>query len=515
MTINVENPQTPSLAVDEQAITVREVMGILFLRKWAILSVFTGVVASAAFMTFWFLTPIYEVSGTLIISNNNLTAPLIESMPITDFEKLASFHTQKDIIKSATLATIVVDKLDLGDKRVLSNLEKLRRWAKAQRARLGAILGIERWQKPEDRRASAIAALLDRIEIVTKPESQAMKIVYRARDPDEAAATLQTLISEYREYFHARIRERAEGVIEYIESKIGPVQVELNASEQALLRFKETDRMTLSQAPSTSGTAAEVNRPARRSGPPVTGRPGPTEAPKGSMFGMRLDTQDQPAHPGKSQEALRDEQAPRAESRPTTESEIGKTVATGKGGGTPARAPAAKRDDRGSLIGLTDSAMVQNELKLYVLAMEEELRKMHPEFSYTPAVVELRQKITTYVDALNQLPEKELLMMRLKREFDINQEAFVLLKRNLEKAKLVAGGQADMVHMIQVVESPTANEEPVSPRPRLTMILAVVFGLMFGIVWAIILDWLDHTISSPKDVQRFLGTRMLGSLPIL
>ncbi len=504
------NPESPAVysAQDEESVTVRDVMSILFMRKWAIASVFTSVVGVAAFMTFWFLSPMYEVSGTLIISNNNLSAPLIESMPITDFEKLASFHTQKDIIKSATLATVVVDKLDLGEKRVLSNLEKLRLWAKEQRARLGALLDIERWQKPEDRRASAIAAVLDRIEIVTKPESQAMKIVYRARDPDEAAETLRLLISEYRGYFHARIRERAEGVIEYIESKIGPVEAELQASELALLRFKETDRMNLSQAPTLApgSTAGEPGRAPRHTGPPLTGRPGPSESPRGSLFGERLGAPAPDARTAQSDDT--------AARRPAAEAEQRQGAATAKAGA--ARPAPDTRTDRGSLVGLTDSALVQNELKAYVLAMEEELRKLRAEFSDSnPAVIELRQKIATYVGALNQLPEKELRMLRLKRSFEINQEAFVLLKKNLEKAKLVAGGQADMVRMIQVVENPMPNEEPVSPKPRLTMVLAVIFGLMFGVVWAIILDWLDHTIGSPRDVQRFLGVRTLGSLPRL
>jgi len=38
-------------------------------------------------------------------------------------------------------------------------------------------------------------------------------------------------------------------------------------------------------------------------------------------------------------------------------------------------------------------------------------------------------------------------------------------------------------------------------------------GMVLAITWAFVMDYLDHTVRSAKDVQQYFNTRVLGSLP--
>lgn len=407
----------------ESTVSVREILGVLFLRKWVVLSMFALVVAGASFLTFYLLSPTYEASATITIQPSNLVNPLSEGVPQSDFEKAVSFQTQKDIIKSALIAGHVVDRLDLGHKRTLSRLEIITGALREFKRSLGKALGIASWTKPEDPRALAIDAVLDRTEITTKPESQALKISYRARNAQEAADTVNALVDEFKQYYYGQIRERASGMLGYVNERMQGAEKKLRDSEQALLAFRKHDTLV-----------------------------------------------------------------------------------------APPHATVAKGKDMG-MVGITDSVQVQNEMKTYVLAMEDELRKVLSEYPEThPAARELKARIAAYTETMNAIPGRELELFRLKRELEVNQTAFLDLRKSFERVRLISEGSPDAIRLITVVDPAGPNDSPVSPKPKIAMSLAIVFGLVFGIVAAFCLEYLDHRIRSVQDLERHVGVHLIASV---
>lgn len=424
----------PALPVDEP-ISVRELLAVLFLRKRVILGIVLTALAVTAFLVFYLLSPTYEASATITIRPSNFVNLLSEGMPESDFERSIVFQTQKDVIKSGTIAARVVEKLALDQSHHLSRIEHLKLWFKAVRRWFGEKLGIDKWKKPEDMRALAVEAVFDRVEVLTKPESIAVKINYRASEPKEAADTLNALIEVYRDYYNDEIRQHAEGTLNYLDSRIADARKDLTGSEGAMLQFRRGDA-------------------------------------------LKLD-----AHA----------RSPEAPSAPT--------------------ASKAHRDEDGALVGITDNTQVQNEVKLYVLSMEEELRKLRGQFPESDQrIVELRDKIAHYVDTMNAMPGRELELFRLKRDLDANQDTYLQLRKTYTRAKIVAEGSTDKISLISVVDRAEVNDEAVSPKPKLAMVLALVLGLAFGIVAAFALEYLDHRIKTPRDIERHLGIRMIGSL---
>jgi uncharacterized protein involved in exopolysaccharide biosynthesis len=408
----------------ESTVSVREILGVLFLRKWVVLSMFALVVAAAAFLTFYLLSPTYESSATITIQPSNIVNALSEGIPQSDFEKTVTFQTQKDIIKSGLIAGRVVDRLDLAHKRALSRIEVITGELRAVKRSLGAALGIASWTKPEDPRALSVDAVLDHVEITTKPESQAIKISYRARNAQEAADTVNALVDEFRQYYYGQIRERANGMLGYVDERMQGAEKKLRGSEQALLDFRRRDTLV-----------------------------------------------------------------------------------------APPHATAAQQGKDAGMVGITDSVQVQNEMKTYVLAMEDELRKVLSEYPESaPAARELKARIAAYTQTMNAIPGRELELFRLKRELDVNQNAFLDLRKNYDRVHLIAEGSPDAMRLITVIDAAGPNDNAVSPKPKIAMSLAVVFGLVFGIVAAFCLEYLDHRIRSVQDMERHVGVHLIASI---
>jgi uncharacterized protein involved in exopolysaccharide biosynthesis len=413
----------------DQLPSLQELFYVILSRKRLVLSIFFTVVSAAAVLIFGVLSPKYEASTTVLINVAQIAMPISDGAPASDFEKLSSFQTQKDVIKSVVVATEVVDNLNLKDSRALSKVEKFQLWLRDQRREVGKWLDIPNWQRPEDPRVSAIEAVYSRLEVLSKPESQALKLSYQAYNPQEAEATLKAIIEQYSNYFYSRFQDRAQGMQSYLEARLADSNTKLAASEAAVLAFRQSDKVDLSE--------------------------------------------------------LRDRLGP----------------------------DSVKEASRPALGGLTDNPQVQYEIKLYILNMEKELQSLITMYSDThPQIIDLRERIKRYSAALNSLPNKEVVWLRLKRELEANQEVVLNVRRNLERTRMFAESNTERIQVIQVIDPASVDETPVSPKPRLAMLLAIVSGLLFAMMSAFVSDYLDPTIRSIRDAERSVGIRVLSSL---
>ena len=66
---------------------------------------------------------------------------------------------------------------------------------------------------------------------------------------------------------------------------------------------------------------------------------------------------------------------------------------------------------------------------------------------------------------------------------------------------------------IQVIEEATLPEKPIKPNKVINIIGAAVVGMMIGLVIVFLLEYLDDTIKTPNDVEKYLGMSILGVLP--
>lgn len=412
---------------DEFVFTKRELIMILFRRRRQLAGIIGTSLAMAVFFAYYLLSPNYEAEATIIINSSYLTQPLRDAPPESDFEKLAGFHTQRDIIESERIATEAVKRTRLAERRVIGNVEKLRIFIGDVRRFVGRILGIERWQKPWSAEAAAIAAVDNWVRTAALPDSKAIRITFRAKDPQEAVDVLNAVVDIHTEYYYGVYRERAAGVVKFLEQEYERAAQEIRESEQALLRFRLNDRM---------------------------------------------------------------------------DTERFNAAASAVGGSA-------------SFVGITDSTKVQDELKLYVLKLEEELRIAGeiPDNQRRDRVRgEIQRRMRVYLDALNSIPGRELELVRLRRKFDASNDNYQILQRNLTRARIVADGDSNKIRLIEVFERPVLKDDPVSPSKRLILVLALLLGSVLAVTWTFVAHYFDRTLRTGQDVERYLNLRLIGSL---
>ncbi|MCX6874225.1 MAG: polysaccharide biosynthesis tyrosine autokinase [Verrucomicrobia bacterium] len=97
-----------------------------------------------------------------------------------------------------------------------------------------------------------------------------------------------------------------------------------------------------------------------------------------------------------------------------------------------------------------------------------------------------------------------------KRDFEAEQEM-------LQKMKLKVIGEEISEKMpdesIVVHDDPVISQSPVSPNVTLNLILGAVVGLIFGLGIAFFLEYIDTSVKSLEDVERYLQVPVLAVIP--
>jgi polysaccharide biosynthesis transport protein len=148
---------------------------------------------------------------------------------------------------------------------------------------------------------------------------------------------------------------------------------------------------------------------------------------------------------------------------------------------------------------------IQNEIgsikssieALYLAAKEEE----------DQLVAQLEITKGDVVDQRNRSIEYNI----LQREVDTNRSLYDgLLQRYKEIG--IAGGVG--TNNITIVDKAALPLLPRSPNLLLNLVLALIGGLILGVLSALFLDFLDDTFKSPEDVEQNLGFPVIGIVPL-
>ena len=109
-----------------------------------------------------------------------------------------------------------------------------------------------------------------------------------------------------------------------------------------------------------------------------------------------------------------------------------------------------------------------------------------------------------------ELNEKESQYQNLQREVESNQQLYDSVVKRLKETG-VAGGLENS--NVRIVEEATPPGAPIRPRKAMNLGLSLVAGLVlaFGVAFGI--EYLDTTIKTPDDVERYLGLPVIGIVP--
>ena len=69
------------------------------------------------------------------------------------------------------------------------------------------------------------------------------------------------------------------------------------------------------------------------------------------------------------------------------------------------------------------------------------------------------------------------------------------------------------VDSVSIVDKAVTPDTPVRPNKMLNILIAFVVGLMASVGLVLLLEYLDNTIKTSDDVEKFLGIPVLGVIP--
>ena len=108
------------------------------------------------------------------------------------------------------------------------------------------------------------------------------------------------------------------------------------------------------------------------------------------------------------------------------------------------------------------------------------------------------------------LNEKEMQYTMLEREVETNKGLYNLLFSSFSEANVIKAMPTANIRLIEAAVYPLV---PAKPRKTLNLILGTFLGLMIGLGLSFLLEYLDLTISTPEEVERYLGLPILTSIP--
>jgi uncharacterized protein involved in exopolysaccharide biosynthesis len=155
-------------------------------------------------------------------------------------------------------------------------------------------------------------------------------------------------------------------------------------------------------------------------------------------------------------------------------------------------------------LGLTVS-LLREEVNTYIRSKRVEMTTIDRK------TAEIDNQILHLEQTISETAQQRSTYEALKQEYTIANRAYTEAVAKMEQARLASAVNQD-VQNITIVEHPQLPFKPVKPNRVLIIILGMIGGIFVGVAIALVVDFFDHTIKSPEDIERWLEVPALCSI---
>lgn len=124
----------------------------------------------------------------------------------------------------------------------------------------------------------------------------------------------------------------------------------------------------------------------------------------------------------------------------------------------------------------------------------------------------LKSIIGRHNQRLNRLPKAEVNLAQLERQKMANEEIYTMLLSKLEESKIA---EAMQITEAKIIDPATVPDRPVEPKPKQNTVLGFLLGLLIGVGGAFLLEYLDTSIKSSKEIEELTGLTVLATIPLV
>jgi len=445
-------------------------------------------VALLATLVVFQMTPVYRSTALLLIENSKSKAlSLSDLYDIQGSAGQEAFNSQVQILKSRPIAEMVVKKLDL-DKNVIFNPPKTPGW-----------FAFEPEGTPAEIKARQFERLIDKFskDLTIEPvlKSQIVKISFDSTDKVLAARVANAVADAYIENDLESRSQMTQRANVWLTQRMEGLRKKLEESEQVLQQYREKENIIDNKGVVLSGSAKQLEEISTNL---IAARQRMAEAE--SAYNQVNN------HQGESIESL--------ESLPS----VLKNEAV-------QRMKAAEADAESKLNELK-SRYTDKHPKVIAAAsdlvsaheavqhqIERVVNGISKDYDLAKANVLANSRALSRIKAdIQDLTRKEFQLGVLMRDVESNKQLYDLFVNQAKETDVASNLQSTAG---RVVEPAEVSASPLKPKKLQIIGIAFVLGLLAGVWFVFVLDYLDNTLHTIADVERRLGVEVLGAVQIM
>lgn len=474
----------------EPEVHLRDYWRVIVKRKWTVLTFFAVIVTTVMISTF-LMRPVFTATTTIQIDKESpVTFNVKEAMFAYDFDTDQYYQTQHKLLKSRALAKRVADTLSqdavaqvsqTASDGVIQNVKALL-WPnpKPNPAEAQVVQVADPGKQEEDARDGLSGALLGGLEVKPEKGTRLVRLSYDSFHPEMAALVVNTYSKAFIEMSLENRFNSAQQTRDFLARQIEEMKVKLEQSEEKLNQYAASNEII--QVDEKQNTVTQ------------------------KLAALNADLTKVEQERIQKEALYRQLQAQ------------GEIVMTGSEG---------KDDPTGGLYGELARAEVEYQqlarvykadypkmqtLERRIKQLKASLsKKIRSEYEYAVKREQmLKAALKEQRDLALKLNERGIQYNILKREVDTNKELYNSMLQRIKEVGVAAGVTASN---IQVVDKAIVPGAPSKPNKQRNLLLAILVGLMGGVGLAFFFEYLDNTIKTPEDLDRFLRIPALGLIP--
>lgn len=494
----------------EETIDLRDYLRVLVKRRWTVVSVFMLIVLAVAVHTFT-ATPIYQATSRVVIEKENPNLVSIEEVMSVDSTGTDYYQTQYKIIESRVVAREVIRELDLANSAEFLPPPEDTLAAQVKGWAADLVDGVKTWftglLKTDDDPAGAGAAaggegstdielvsdFLARVSVKPIRNSRLVDVSVEAKDPGMAARMTNALVRTYIDQNLEIKLAATKDAVHWLGERIAEERAKVEKAENDLLRYKEEHQIITDFSSDAEQITAQ--KLATLNQQVVEAEANRVEAE--TRYQQALALEDDPAMLDSIPEVLANDlikEIKRMEVGLYNQmSELSEKYGRNHPQMVAINSELADLRKRKAVEARRVVNALKNEFQL-ALVKEESLKK---------ALALQKEEVL----ALNK---KAVQFGVLKRQAESSRQMYELLIKRFKETSLTEEMKTGNIRVIDRAEVP---QNPVKPKKKLNLLLALVVGLFTGVGLAFFLEYLDNTVKTPEDVTDYLKVPYLGPIP--
>jgi capsular exopolysaccharide synthesis family protein len=460
----------------QREINLYEYWRIVNKRRWMIAAFALVVLAGAAFKTFT-MTPTYTAKGTLIIEKEPNILTFQEIFQIESYRD-DYYQTQYKLLQSYALAERTVEKLGLAEKK-----------ARELNARPMKKNGQPVDPKNPGFKRGLAESLMGAIKVRPIRLTRLVDIEYSDKDPNAAADTVNALFDAFVDMSIETKYAATEQASEFLTNQIKSITKEIESAQQQLQRYgaeknivalsdKETTTIEKLAALNSALTEATIERVKKETYYNEVKIASPDYIPE--TMGNQLIQRLRETYVGLSRDYQK-------------------------------KAETYKPD-------YPEMVRLKSELDTTRGALETETQSfIKGTYSDFQAALKKEQSLT---DVFNTQKQEALLLNSnaiaynsLKNEIDNKKNLLESLMTRQSETDVSARLRGLRTSNVRVVDTARVPVAPSSPNIKRNLLLALFLGLFGGIGLAFLMEYLDNSVKTSEDIERYAKLPTLGIIP--